>query len=172
MKRVFLLLLLMNFACFAQETKDVKPAVLHTKDGITVASYDFNSFQHLLEKQNDTVYVVNFWATWCAPCVKELPFFEKINSEYKNKKVKILLVSLDMNKQVETSLLPFIKKKNLQSEVVHLHDPDADSWIAKVDPSWTGALPATVIYSKDKRKFFEQSFTYESLENEIKQFIN
>ncbi|HLA56673.1 MAG TPA: TlpA disulfide reductase family protein [Flavobacterium sp.] len=169
MKRVFLLLLLMNFACFAQEIGNVK---VHTKDGITVSSYDFNSFRHLLEKKNDTVYVVNFWATWCAPCVKELPFFEKINSAYKNKKVKVLLVSLDMNKQVETGLLPFIKKRNLQSEVVHLHDPDADSWIAKVDPSWTGALPATVIYSKDERKFFEQSFTYEGLENEVKQFIN
>ena len=56
--------------------------------------------------------------------------------------------------------------------MVHLHDPDANAWIPKVDPNWSGAIPATVIYSDGKRKFYERSFTYEELENEINQFIN
>jgi thiol-disulfide isomerase/thioredoxin len=173
MNKFALILFFLCSACFAQgEIKLVKPLAVHVKDGEKVYSYDFNGFENQLHQDNDSIYVINFWATWCAPCVKELPYYEKLNSEYKGKKVKVLLVSLDMKKQVETALLPFIKKKKLKSEVIHLHDPNADAWISKVDPSWTGALPATVIYSKGKRKFYEQTFTYEQLENEVKQFIN
>ena len=167
MRKSVLLLLLLAVSGFAQPRGTVRE-----KDGIKILSMDFNDFESRLHIKNDSIYVVNFWATWCAPCIIELPYFEKINAEYKNKKVKVLLVSLDMNKQVERSLLPFIKRKKLQSEVVHLHDPDANAWIPKVDPNWSGAIPATVIYSDGKRKFYERSFTYEELENEIKQFIN
>ncbi|MGK4568960.1 TlpA disulfide reductase family protein [Flavobacterium sp. 3HN19-14] len=126
----------------------------------------------MLKIENDTTYVVNFWATWCQPCVAELPNFEKINATLKNKKIKVILVSLDMKKQVETALLPFIKRKNLQSEVIFLNDPDANSWIGKVDANWSGAIPATVIYNSQKRQFYERSFTFDELNNEIKQFIN
>lgn len=156
----------------AQKNTYPKPIKVYQKDGISVNSYDFNSFKPFLEMHNDTTYVVNFWATWCKPCVEELPNFEKINADYKDKKVKVILVSLDMKKQVESNLLPFMKRKNLQSAVVLLNDPDANAWISKVDSTWSGAIPATVIYNKDKRKFYEQSFTYEALEKEIKQFNN
>ena len=154
----------------ASETKYPKPLKVYNAGGISVDSYDYISFEKLLKFQNDTTYVVNFWATWCMPCVAELPNFEKLNTEYKDRKIKVILVSLDMSKQVESNLLPFIKKKNLQSKIVFLNDPDANSWISKVDSSWSGAIPATVIYNKNKRKFYEQSFTFESLEKEIKQF--
>lgn len=167
MKNAALILLFTLSLTASAQTKKT-----YSKDGISVSSSDFNHFEPMLKKENDTVYVVNFWATWCAPCVKELPHFEKVNANYKDKKVKVLFVSLDMAKQVEHNLLPFIKKKKLQSTVVHLHDPDADAWISKVDQSWSGALPTTVIYTKGKRKFYERSFTYEELENEVKQFIN
>lgn len=149
-----------------------KPTSIYNKDGVHVNSYDFKSFEPYLNIQNDTTYVVNFWATWCAPCVQELPHFEKITSDYKDQKVKVLLVSLDFKKQVESDLLPFIKRKDIQSQVVHLSDPDANAWISKVDSSWSGAIPATVIYNKNKRKFYEQSFTFDQLQSEIKLFNN
>ncbi|WP_300488203.1 TlpA family protein disulfide reductase [Flavobacterium sp.] len=149
-----------------------KPIKVYEKDGIKVASYDFNAFEPFLKKDNDTTYVVNFWATWCVPCVAELPHFEKLNATYKDQKVKVLLVSLDMPQKVESNLLPFVKKKNMQSEVIYLNDPDANAWISKVDTAWSGAIPATVIYKGNKRKFFEQSFTYEALEKELKSVMN
>lgn len=139
---------------------------------ISVKSYSYDELKPLLEKKDDKIYVVNFWATWCAPCVKELPYFEKINKEYASKNVEVLLVSLDFPRQVEKKLIPFIKKRNLQSKVVLLDDVNEDVWIKDIDSTWSGAIPITIIYNKDKRKFYEQSFTYESLESELNKFIN
>lgn len=135
-------------------------------------SYDFDGLNKYLTRQNDTTYVINFWATWCVPCVEELPHFEKVNQEYANKKFKMLLISLDFPKMVESRVLPFIRNNQLQAEVIHLNDPDANRWIELVDPSWSGAIPATLIYRNQKRAFYEQSFDEASLKNEIEQFIN
>jgi len=121
-----------------------------------------------LNRQTDTVYIINFWATWCKPCVKELPFFEKISEKYKDQKVKVILVSLDFAKNYESMLIPFVKKKGLKSEVVLLSDPNSNDWIDKVSPIWSGAIPATLIYSKNSREFYEQSFNYEQLDSIVK----
>ncbi len=123
----------------------------------------FNDFEPHLHYSNDTLYLVNFWATWCTPCVDELPAFEKIGEEYQDQKVKVLLVSLDYPDQIETRLIPFIEKHDLRSEVLVLNDPDANSWIDKVSPEWSGAIPATLIYNSDSRNFHEGSFTYDEL---------
>jgi thiol-disulfide isomerase/thioredoxin len=136
-----------------------------------IKEYNYNQFEPLLHKQNDSVYVVNFWATWCAPCVKELPYFEKLNQKYKGEKVKVLLVSLDFARHKDSRLIPFIEKHNIQSEVVFLNDPNANAWIDKVDPNWSGAIPFTLIYSNNKRKGYEQSFTFDSLEEELLIFL-
>jgi thiol-disulfide isomerase/thioredoxin len=174
----FLLILLSAFTSVNQQVNgtistDPKPIKTFEKDGIKVNAYDFNSFKEFLEKDNDTTYVINFWATWCQPCVAELPNFEKIGSEYNGQKLKVLLVSLDFSKSVEKSLIPFIVKRNLKSKVVLLSDPDGNSWIPRVDPNWSGAIPATIIYNKKKNlwKFYERSFTLEELQTEIKPFI-
>lgn len=134
--------------------------------------YDFNGFNPLLEKSDNIVRVINFWATWCAPCIKELPHFEKLNREYKNQNVEVILVSLDFPHLYEKKLKPYILKNNLQSKVIALDDPDMNSWIPKVSEDWTGSIPATVIYKNDRRKFYEQSFNYNELETELKLFLN
>ena len=153
-----------------QEPPAPKPIKVYSKDGVAVKAYDFEGLEYFLNRKNDTTYVVNFWATWCVPCVEELPHFEEINKNYKDDKVKVMLVSLDMHKMVESKLLPFIKERQLTSEVLYLRDPNADSWIPKVDSTWSGALPATVIYNKDRRGFYEKSFTYKELEKEVSKF--
>jgi len=131
----------------------------------TIPVVDYNGLKTYLNRQNDTTYVINFWATWCRPCVQELPNFELINDNYKNKKVKVILVSLDFFKNYKTTLIPFIDKRKIKSDVVLVHDPDFNGWIDKVDKTWSGAIPATIIYNKSSRSFYEQSFTYNQLDS-------
>jgi len=138
----------------------------------SVKTYTYSELKPLLEKNDGKTYIVNFWATWCAPCVKELPYFEKIKKEYDDKNVEVLLVSLDFPKQVEKKLIPFINKRKLNSKVVLLDDINEDVWIKAIDENWSGAIPATLIYNKNKRSFYEHSFDYETLEKELQTFIN
>jgi thiol-disulfide isomerase/thioredoxin len=136
-----------------------------------VKMYTYEELKPLLERKDDKTYIVNFWATWCAPCVKELPYFEKINKEYAIHNVEVILVSLDFPKQIDKKLIPFINKNKLQAKVVLLNDINEDVWIQAIDKSWSGAIPATLIYNKNDRKFYEQSFDYETLENELQTFL-
>ncbi|MDD3742627.1 MAG: TlpA disulfide reductase family protein [Lentimicrobiaceae bacterium] len=126
---------------------------------------NFEQLQPRLQINNDTTYIVNFWATWCQPCIKEMPAFEQIHQEYKSKKVKLLLVSLDFVKHIESRLIPFIEKFRLSPEIIVLNDPDANAWIEKVSPEWSGALPATLIFNKNFRGFYEQEFDYTTLKH-------
>lgn len=142
------------------------------KGSIKITTLNYEQLKPFLNKNDKKVYVVNFWATWCMPCVKELPAFEKLNQEFKDKNVEVLLVSLDFSKQIESNLIPFIKKRNLQSKVVHFDDPNEQFWIPDIAKNWSGSIPATLIYSKSKRKFYEQSFSYEELQNELQTFLN
>ncbi len=142
------------------------------KQNVELEVYDFNGLEKFLNQVDDKVHVVNFWATWCAPCIKELPHFEELFKSYKSKGVEVILVSLDFPFQYDKKLKPFIKENKLQSKVVALDDPDMNTWMPKVNEEWTGAIPITIIYNKDKRQFYERSFTYNQLEEELKQFLN
>lgn len=143
----------------------------HFEVNSLVPIVDFSSIKPLLEKNNDTTYVVNFWATWCAPCVKEIPYFERLNQEYKDQKVKVILVNLDFPSYYDTRVIPFIEEKKIQSDVLMLDDPDANRWINEVDPKWSGSIPATVIYKRDKREFFESELSFEELEESVKKIM-
>lgn len=170
LKSVVLICFFLGFvSCKKKDHKNEKP---HSKTtNSTVKTYTYNELKPLLEKQDDKIYVVNFWATWCGPCVKELPAFEKLNAAYASDNVEVLLVSLDFPQQIEKSLISFIAKKKLRSNVVVLDDINEDVWIKAIDSTWSGAIPATLIYNKNKRKFYEQSFDYETLETELQTFL-
>jgi len=141
-----------------------------TTEQFSFPIYDFNGLEPLLHKDDDKTYIINFWATWCKPCVAELPYFEKVNAEMDPQKVKVILVSLDMPRMWKTHLEPFIETKNIRSQVVVLDDPKQNTWIPKIDKEWSGAIPATLIYHKNKRSFFEKSFTFEELKKTIEEF--
>jgi len=128
---------------------------------------NFTQFEPLLHKQNDTVYLINFWATWCAPCREEIPAIQKIEEKYSNQKLKILLISLDFPNQIESRLIPFIREHNLKSQVIVLDDPNQNSWIDKVDTNWSGGLPFTLIYGKNFRESYSHSFHYQQLDSII-----
>lgn len=127
-----------------------------------VASFD--ELEPIFQYQNDTTYVINFWATWCGPCVEELPYFEQLAAATKGQAVKIILVSLDFKKDVRTKLLRFVRERPLELPVIALTDTKTNEWIDRVDPDWGGAIPITIIYKGSERVFIPDQFAdYEEL---------
>jgi len=145
-------------------------SVVHAQQ---VAVIKLPDLQKRLARPSDTTYVVNFWATWCAPCIKELPSFEQLNTTYAKQKVKVLLVSMDYASQLDKKVKPFVAKRGLKSEVVLLNEPDPNSWIDKLDPKWSGAIPFTLMVNnqKKKRQAFEKEFTQAELTAQVQAFL-
>lgn len=162
-KNVFLVLLVAAFPFFinstyAQEESIVSAATNTKKIGQILVYENFADLEPLFNKQTDTTYVINFWATWCKPCVEELPYFEQLHDAHKNDKLKVILVSLDFPKHLESKLLPFVEKYQLKSDVIALTDIDFNSWIDKVSPEWSGAIPVTMVYNAREKKFINEQF--------------
>jgi thiol-disulfide isomerase/thioredoxin len=117
----------------------------------------------------DTIYIVNFWATWCVPCVKELPAFNKIQEEYKDKAVKIILLSFDFKEQYPGKLSAWIQKKQLKPEVVWFNETNPTLYIPKLAPDWEGGLPATILINNitGERLLKATEITFEELKTWI-----
>jgi thiol-disulfide isomerase/thioredoxin len=140
--------------------------------GKTVEAVTFAELEELLENTEDMLLVCNFWATWCKPCIEEMPYFDKLEDEFEGKNVKVLFVSLDNPKARETQVTTFVRKKQVRSETVLLDEKvlTQDEWIQKLMPSWEGDIPATIFVktSNDIREFYAGSFEdYNQLKAQI-----
>ncbi|WP_298735459.1 TlpA disulfide reductase family protein [uncultured Chitinophaga sp.] len=124
-----------------------------------------DELEHRFTAGGDTTYIVNFWATWCSPCVDELPQFEKFGVTHKDEPVKILLVSVDARSKLRTNVIPFMQKVQLHNEVLLLNETNQQEYIDRISPEWSGSLPATLFVNKGKqlRRFQEKEFTYDQL---------
>ena len=129
-----------------------------------------SQLQTLIEEKSDHIKVINFWATWCAPCVKELPLFESLNQNRKDAKVILVSMDIDLDPNPE-KVYKFVARKKVQSQVVILDERDPNSWINKIDKNWSGALPSTrfVNTANGKRKFVEKEMHAGDLEKFIEE---
>jgi thiol-disulfide isomerase/thioredoxin len=129
-----------------------------------VKTIDMQQLQKRLNNK-DTVYVVNFWATWCGLCVAELPNFEKLQKTYQNQPLKVLLISMDFPSKLKTEVIPFVKKRRYTAETCLASRKNDQEWIDGIDKNWSGALPATLIVNTKKgiKHFYEKEFTYAEL---------
>lgn len=167
-RHLLYLILIFSFcaSCKNEKTEVITKDEIVSKISNDIPIYNFNTLEPFLYTKTNKTYIVNFWAMWCAPCVKELPYIQEYAN--KNPDVEILLVSLDFPEDIETKLKPFLKKKNITSKVILLDDPDSNTWIDKVDPNWSGAIPFTIIFNNNKRDLFERDFSsLEDLENAV-----
>ncbi len=132
----------------------------------------FDDLEKIISEKPAKVKILNFWATWCKPCIIEMPYFEEASRKFEHD-IDLIFVSLDFAENVEKKVKPFLAKRNIQSRVMLLDNTDYSSWIYKVNPSWSGAIPATLIIDKDtgEKYFFEKEFDKEELENLINKFV-
>lgn len=137
----------------------------------TIEVVDFDDLYSKIDLSADKTYVLNFWATWCAPCVKELPHFEEINKEFKDKNTEVILVSLDFPSQIETKLKPYLKKNKIKSKVILLDDSKMNTWVPKVSENWDGGIPATLIVNPSNYNFYPKPFKKEELFTEINKVL-
>lgn len=152
--KLFLLIFLNGTIIYAQKT----------------AVYKIDDLTKRIYNNSDTTYIVNFWATWCKPCVAELPEFEKLHTESKDKKIKVLLVSMDFKEELDKKLKTFLEKNKYTCEVVLLDEINGNDFINKISESWSGAIPATLITKNNKstQDFIEKKVTYDYLIEKIK----
>lgn len=131
------------------------PFIINAQLQIDVSLIKYEDLEKRIGQEKDKFLVVNFWATTCAPCVKELPHFIEVNKEYsKNSKFKMLLVSLDMARDKQ-KVINFIKSKNLTAEVLILDDVKRmNTWIPKFQKDWEGEIPVTLFYKNGEKVFF------------------
>lgn len=117
--------------------------------------------------------IFNFWATFCKPCIAELPHFQQLADKYQAKGVKLILVSFDLKEAYPKQIAKFAAARKLSSPIVFLDESNADLFVPLVDTTWSGAIPASLFLNKQKsyRKFIEEELTKEKLETEIRQMI-
>jgi len=139
-------LLIFLLGCNAQEKENVLKAV------------NYDELKSVIQKEDGKLYVVNFWATWCKPCVEELPGFIAVNEQFKNDpNFKMILVSMDNRKLLDTKVKKFIQKNNIDADVYLLDDiKRMNEWIPATDETWSGAIPATVFYKNGKKILFRE----------------
>lgn len=141
-------------------------------NGQAIPDINREDIVNMVQMRNDTTYVINFWATWCSPCVKEIGLFEELHRENNSAKLRVILVSLDFPNQKERRVIPFLKERGITATVKLVSDLDYNGWIDLVDPSWSGAIPATLIFNSDERIFLEKELSKNELNEQVKQILN
>ena len=128
--------------------------VIHVSTAQTIEVIDTTELIKIINEKSPRTKVINFWATWCRPCVEEMSYLENMNL---SGKAEVILVSLDFMEDLNSKVAGFIAEHGITSRVCLLDNLNYNSWISMVDQTWTGALPATLLINTQsgKRKFIE-----------------
>ncbi|MBC7828481.1 MAG: redoxin domain-containing protein [Chitinophagaceae bacterium] len=121
-------------------------------------------------QKTDHPVIISFWATWCIPCLHEIPYFQETVKKYADQKVELVLVSLDFKESYPAALETFVKRRNFKASLYWLNETNADLFCAKIDSKWNGSIPATLFINNktNYRKFFDRQLTPLQVEAEVK----
>ncbi len=104
-----------------------------------------------------TPLVINFWATWCKPCIQELPAFDSLTAG--NNTCKVILMSLDFKEDIDKKVIPFLKKNKVITDCGLLDEINGNDYINKISETWSGAIPATLFIYKKRKILVEKKLT-------------
>ena len=137
---------------------------------ISIPKWKITDVEKYMNSGKDEVLVINFWATFCKPCVAEIPSFIAVTNQYKDQHVKLLLVSLDLPSFYPKKIADFARKHEFNTNIVWLEETNADYFCPKIDQKWSGSIPATLIINPKTgyRKFFEEEIEKEKFEAAVK----
>jgi thiol-disulfide isomerase/thioredoxin len=121
----------------------------------------------------DHPLIVTFWATWCKPCIEELPLLQEAVQQNKPEKVELVMVSLDFPEAYPKDILDFIKRKNISATFFWLNETDADHFCPVIDKQWQGSIPATLFINQQNsyRKFFEKKISTKELDVTVQSML-
>ena len=120
---------------------------------------DEAGFPKLIASGKGRVLLVDFWATWCAPCRAEMPQLVALDSRYRSRGLKLIAISADEPEQ-EAGALEFLRKHNVALPGYIKRPRDDDRFINSIDPKWSGQLPALFLYDRQgakARSFFGET---------------
>jgi thiol-disulfide isomerase/thioredoxin len=138
----------------------------------SIPKWKLNDLKTAISKtEKPTIF--NFWATFCKPCVAEIPYFQQLVKKYEKEGVELVLISLDLSEAYPKQISSFATKYKFTSPIKFLAETNADLFCPAVDESWSGAIPASLFVNNKTgyRKFFEEQLSKEKLEKEIKAMI-
>src|SRR5688572_10022486 len=140
--------------------------------GQDIPKWKINDLEAYIMK-SDKPTVVNFWATFCKPCIAEIPHFQKLVRQYEKDSVQLLLVSLDMKEMYPEKIKAFASEHTFTAPIVFLDETNADVFCPRVDEKWSGAIPASLFINNKTgyRKFVEEEMSEQKFETELKSLI-
>lgn len=123
-------------------------------------------------RHSDHPLIINFWATYCGPCVKEIPYFQSAAAKYQG--VELILVSLDLPEYYPAKIASFAKDKQFTAPIAWLNETNADYFCPKIDEQWSGAIPSTLFVNNKTgyRRFFEKELGADEMEANIKALLS
>ncbi|MCS6953053.1 MAG: TlpA disulfide reductase family protein [Bryobacterales bacterium] len=133
-----------------------------------LAPLDEKIYRQVLASYRGQVVLVDFWATWCAPCLEELPQLVKLEAKYRSRGLRLVPVSCD-EPEDEGKALAFLRKAGVSFPGYLKRVADDEKFIVSVDPKWSGALPALFLY--DRRGRLVRSFVGEADLNEVEKAV-
>lgn len=150
----FVLLLSCLFACQQPQNSSIPDSSLAIEvDSSTVVLLsEFKAFEKILAQEKGKAVLVNLWATWCKPCVNEMPLLEKLHQNYKDKGIKVITLSMDEVTKIDSLVIPYWQAMNFSMDNYLIAAEDPGALVNQIDPLWLGLLPTTFIFNTNGEK--------------------
>jgi peroxiredoxin len=129
---------------------------------VTLKPADEATLTALRKNGGEKFRLVNFWATWCAPCVAEFDQLVVINRSYRHRDFEVVSVSLNRPDE-QNAVLGFLKKKEASFQNLIFSSAERDPLINAFNPKWQGVVPYTVLISPEGNVIYEETGSIDTL---------